>query len=404
MRTSCREALRATAAALALLCLLIGAPSAMVNANTPDPVRFWESRGLPLHVSPDGAYVGPCGNSGEPPCALHRAMTNYTPNQRIVFQPGTYRGCFRVTIPVVMVADAQQNEPFSATKKKKKKIGDVSDVIWDGEGQCRQLWFDNVRAHIVGISFINGYGENAGCVLVSRAQDEPRVGNVFHDLTFLNCTGYRDPTSPFGFAAGALAVVYQRAIGRMSMWDGVKIYENSAIGRADGLTAGGAIVRYGRPRHSNSSGSYGSSSTDVSTKVSVGIRTELLSLPLHGAAGESRSGYDNFQPASERECHRYGIIRSTLKIYSAFQRHPKLRLGDQAAYYTDCGDEQRYWLMYCTQTLTWAMAISPCMPVDRIGGFDPCNKVHGMGVHSNGAFPGIKPEHVLEWRFSAPES
>jgi hypothetical protein len=197
----------------------------------PEYNTIWVSP-VPLPVPKDDRqyslthHKAACGRTAASACHLLDALRFALPHSTLRFLPGTYYGAYRVTVPLRMVADGE--------------------VFFDGEGVLRPLWFDNVPASLEGFIFINGYGETAGGVLVTRTQDDFREINFFVNVSFLNCTGYAKPGGAHEIAAGGLAVIYKRSSSRPLAEILKGQFERNYVRSKDRtVAAGGILFRYG---------------------------------------------------------------------------------------------------------------------------------------------------------------
>lgn len=190
-----------------------------------------------MYVSPDGGDF-PCGRRSDTPCKLGTAIRHATAHTTLLLSRGIYNGAHVISTPLTI-----QGETFVTSGDGSAAAGSGL-VVLDGAGWHRPLTYDNVPAHLYGITFVNGVGEGAGCVSVSLLSNRVDEVNNITRCTFLNCTGVAtEPTTEV--AAGAVAVTYAQS--HASSYELNRVVMSSNFARSKSTSAGGALVRYGAP-------------------------------------------------------------------------------------------------------------------------------------------------------------
>jgi hypothetical protein len=191
-----------------------------------------------VHVTTTSATAPQC--TPAEPCPLQVALDAAPPGTTIAMHAGVYLGDFYVSTPVSLVAFI----PVGARDK---------DVILDGGHRRRPLTFDNVPAHVDGLTFQNGLAERAGCVLIERVSQAADDVNNFTRCAFINCTSetiYAAPASD-GLggqqvaAAGAVGIYYSYSVGSTFEVSRSLIEGNYArVSGTSSVAAGGLLVRH----------------------------------------------------------------------------------------------------------------------------------------------------------------
>lgn len=200
--------------ALGLFATLLAALAAAVAAGN-------------LHVAPSGSMAQPCGNATTPACSLETGIEMAAPYTTLVLSSGVYRGAWHIAKPL----------RFQASQR--------GAVIFDGEARHRPLWFDNVPADLDGIVFQNGFGEHAGCLLVTVATARRMTTNISR-CEFVNCTAVPATSRthitgriPGNLVGGAVAILYTSTSSTAHEITDSTFSRNYARGE---LAAGGAVV------------------------------------------------------------------------------------------------------------------------------------------------------------------
>lgn len=238
---------------LFLLGLLVQASLSSPSSSTVTSAEF-AGRAEPwivLHVSPRAPMLDTLLCTALEPCHLQIALDASPPGATLYLYPGIYKGDYYVSTPVSLVAYVP---PGSVD----------TEVIMDGEHRRRPLTFDNVPAHVEGITFVNGLAARAGCVLVERVSGAADEINNFTRCSFMNCTAESIYTSPNDdglagqhfAAAGAVGIYYQYSVGSSFELSRTTIDKNYA--RSSGsssVAAGGLLVRHLGPTADSASSS-----------------------------------------------------------------------------------------------------------------------------------------------------
>ena len=186
-----------------------------------------------LHVSPFGETESHFCGSEAHPCSLSVALHRAPPGSILVLEGGVYYGGHHITKSITLVGHESTAE---------------GAVIFDGMHTSRIFWFDNVPARIEGITFRNGVGDGAGCVLVTRSGSQAGEANQIHRCNFYNCTASSALGDSVSFpsrraAAGAVAIVYDRQPTQINVeLSGCNFRDN--FGRGNSKAVGALAIHY----------------------------------------------------------------------------------------------------------------------------------------------------------------
>lgn len=171
-----------------------------------DPVR---PRLLVDNQHPSAVDDPECGADAQPCSSLVFATSIAPAEAEIIVAPGEYSCGIHVTVPLLIAA------PNGSVKLGCKR-------------SQRGIWFDGVYANVHNITFDAGYGEGAGCILVTLDRDDGGYANVIKGCTFRGCVAVSSPSLPL--AAGAIGIVYRTSAGRQFLVNESSFVENYARG------------------------------------------------------------------------------------------------------------------------------------------------------------------------------
>ena len=257
-----------------------------------------------LLVAPDGFDL-PCGVNEDRPCSLEVAIHAAPAHTTLSLRHGVYSGGFRITTPLTILG-----ERFSDRL-----------TVMDGGGLHRPLTFDNVPAHVDGVTFVNGVGEGAGCVLVSLLTNRVDEVNNITRCSFINCTGIASEATT-DVAGGAVSVTYVHSIG--ASYELNRVHMTNNFGRSKSTAAGGTLIRYGAPT--------GSTAAKSCNTLVLQVTSEQLQ-PLAGVYQKLR-----------------GISHGGHPVYKS------TRLGNPGIKNAPL---QPYFVAYCPEKMIWSIFQAP---------------------------------------------
>ena len=281
--------------------LSISATSALESRVVSEPSSASDS--YTVHVTASSLSMAEdCGTLAEP-CSLQGAILHAPPYATLTLEPGVYSCGFRIVKPLYFVASG-------------------AGVVMDCKHHQRALWFDNVPARIDGITFRNGYGEAAGCVLITMNSNHPAELNNITRSRFVNCTGYGRPGYWHDVVGGALAIIYDVTSGRSIEVVHSNFSFNHA--RSSALAAGAMTLSYGPVLHPPKPSQQPSRSCD---RFLLTMSSELAVSPYSGL----------FFKVPQ-------LLHEGLPVYANVTAFP---VATETA-----------WVSYCAATQSWGFAIT----------------------------------------------